>query len=157
MKLPILDLIVFIALTCGNIFFGSGFFYKKKISRQFASGGGKLPARIVGMSILITLISSISFLAFPLKAYISGWNAFIFSLFIPLASIFVLKLLIRLYGDPGPISAYNYFDISFVTRAGIYASVCDLPTPLMRTGAIRLLLTLPLNTLIKFKNQKIIV
>lgn len=63
MKLPKPDLIAFIALTCGNVIFGSGFFFKDKIYRQFTSGTGKLPVWIVEMSILVTLISSISLLS----------------------------------------------------------------------------------------------
>jgi hypothetical protein len=63
MKLQKPDLIDFIALTCGNVIFESGFFFKNRTCRQFTSGDGKLPVWIVEMSILVTLISSISLLS----------------------------------------------------------------------------------------------
>ncbi len=147
MKLPILDLIVFIVLTFGNVIFGAAFFFKNKTSDQFTSGGGKLPAWVVGMSIFATFVSSISFLALPGKAFMSNWNAFVFSLSIPFASILAVKFFVPLYRSLGSISAYNYLEIRFGAWARIYASSCYMLTQLMRTGAILLLLALPLNAL----------
>ena len=147
MKLPILDLIVFIVLTFGNVIFGAAFFFKNKTSDQLTSGGGKLPAWVVGMSIFATFVSSISFLALPGKAFMSNWNAFVFSLSIPFASILAVKFFVPLYRSLGSISAYNYLEIRFGAWARIYASSCYMLTQLMRTGAILLLLALPLNAL----------
>jgi SSS family solute:Na+ symporter len=157
MKLTILDLIVFIVLTFGNVIFGASFFFKNKTSDQFTSGGGKLPAWIVGMSIFATFVSSISFLALPGKAYMSNWNAFVFSLSIPFASILAVKFFVPLYRRLGSISAYNYLEIRFGAWARIYASTCYILTQLMRTGAILLLLALPLNALFGWNIKSIII
>jgi SSS family solute:Na+ symporter len=157
MKLPLLDLIVFVALTFGNVIFGSSFFFKNKTSDQFTSGGGKLPAWIVGMSIFATFVSSISFLALPGKAYVSNWNAFVFSLSIPIASVLAVKFFVPLYRGLGNISAYNYLEIRFGAWARIYASSCYMLTQLMRTGAILLLLALPLNALFGWNVKTVIV
>ncbi|HRX11596.1 MAG TPA: sodium:solute symporter, partial [Draconibacterium sp.] len=61
MKLPVIDLIVFIIITFGNVLFGASFYFKNKTSDQFTSGGGALPSWVVGMSIFATFVSSISF------------------------------------------------------------------------------------------------
>ncbi len=147
MKLPVFDLIVFIIITFGNVIFGASFFWKSKTSDHFTSGGGKLPSWIVGMSIFATFVSSISFLALPGKAYMSNWNAFVFSLSIPIAAIMAVKFFVPLYRGIGSISAYNYLEIRFGSWARMYASACYILTQLMRTGAILLLLALPLNAL----------
>lgn len=157
MKLPVLDLIVFIVLTFGNVIFGASFFFKNKTSDQFTSGGGKLPAWVVGMSIFATFVSSISFLALPGKAYMSNWNAFVFSLSIPIASILAVKFFVPLYRGLGSISAYNYLEIRFGVWARIYASTCYMLTQLMRTGAILLLLALPLNALFGWNVKTVII
>jgi SSS family solute:Na+ symporter len=157
MKLSILDLIVFIVLTFGNVIFGASFFFRNKTSVQFTSGGGKLPAWVVGMSIFATFVSSISFLALPGKAYMSNWNAFVFSLSIPFASILAVKFFVPLYRSLGSISAYNYLEIRFGPWARIYASTCYILTQLMRTGAILLLLGLPLNALFGWNIKTIII
>lgn len=157
MKLSLLDLIVFLILTFGNVIFGASFFFKNNTADQFTSGGGKLPAWVVGMSIFATFVSSISFLALPGKAYMSNWNAFVFSLSIPIASILAVKFFVPLYRGLGSISAYNYLEIRFGVWARVYASSCYMLTQLMRTGAILLLLALPLNALFGWNVKTIIV
>ena len=111
MKLPVLDLVVFTIITFGNVLFGASFYFRNKTSDQFTSGGGKLPAWVVGMSIFATFVSSISFLALPGKAYMSNWNALVFSFSIPIASILAIKFFVPLYRSLGSISAYNYLEV----------------------------------------------
>ncbi|MCY1719442.1 sodium:solute symporter [Prolixibacteraceae bacterium Z1-6] len=157
MKLPVTDLIVFIIITLGNVIFGASFFIRNKTSDQFTSGGGKLPAWVVGMSIFATFVSSISFLALPGKAYVSNWNALVFSFAIPIAAIMASKFFVPLYRNLGSISAYNFLEVRFGAWARIYASLCYILTQLMRTGAILLLLALPLNALFGWNIKTIII
>jgi SSS family solute:Na+ symporter len=157
MNLPVADLVVFIIITLGNVFFGASFYFKNKTSDQFTSGGGKLPSWVVGMSIFATFVSSISFLALPGKAYVSNWNALVFSFAIPIAAIMAVKFFVPLYRGLGSISAYNYLEIRFGTWARVYASICYILTQMMRTGAILLLLALPLNALFGWNIKTIII
>ncbi len=157
MKLPIFDLVVFFIITLGNVLFGASFYFRNKTSTQFTSGGGKIPAWVVGMSIFATFVSSISFLALPAKAYMSNWNALVFSFSIPIASILAVKFFVPLYRNLNSISAYNYLEIRFGQWARIYASICYMLTQLMRTGAILLLLALPLNLLFGWDIKTIII
>ena len=157
MKLPIFDLVVFFIITLGNVLFGASFYFRNKTSTQFTSGGGKIPAWVVGMSIFATFVSSISFLALPGKAYMSNWNALVFSFSIPIASILAVKFFVPLYRNLNSISAYNYLEIRFGQWARIYASICYMLTQLMRTGAILLLLALPLNLLFGWNIKTIII
>lgn len=157
MQLPTLDLVVFLLITFGNVLFGASFFFKNKTAGQFTSGGGNLPAWVVGMSIFATFVSSISFLALPGNAYSTNWNALVFSFSIPFASILAVKFFVPLYRGIGSISAYNYLETRFGTWARVYASLCYLLTQLMRTGAILLLLALPINALFGFNIRTIII
>ena len=157
MKLPVFDLVVFIIITFGNVLFGASFYFRNKTSDQFTSGGGKLPAWVVGMSIFATFVSSISFLALPGKAHISNWNALVFSFSIPIASILAVKFFVPMYRGLNSISVYNYLEVRFGTWARIYASICYMLTQLMRTGAILLLLALPLNALFGWNVKTIII
>jgi solute:Na+ symporter, SSS family len=157
MNLPVADLVVFIIITLGNVLFGASFYFKNKTSDQFTSGGGKLPSWVVGMSIFATFVSSISFLALPGKAYVSNWNALVFSFAIPIAAIMAVKFFVPLYRGLGSISAYNYLEVRFGTWARIYASICYILTQMMRTGAILLLLALPLNALFGWNIKTIII
>lgn len=157
MKLPVTDLIVFIIITLGNVIFGASFFLKNKTSSQFTTGGGKIPAWVAGMSIFATFVSSISFLALPGKAYQSNWNALVFSFAIPIAAILAAKFFVPLYRNLGSVSAYNFLEVRFGRWARTYASLCYILSQLMRTGAILLLLALPLNALFGWNIKTIII
>jgi solute:Na+ symporter, SSS family len=157
MQLPTIDLIVFFLITLGNVLFGASFYFKNKTAGQFTSGGGNLPAWVVGMSIFATFVSSISFLALPGNAFSTNWNALVFSFSIPVAAIMAVKFFVPLYRGIGSISAYNYLELRFGAWARIYASACYLLTQLMRTGAILLLLALPLNALFGWNIRTIII
>ncbi len=75
--MSILDIIIFFILHGGVVVFGCSFFFnKKRSSEEFTSAGRSLPGWVVGMSIFATYVSSISYLAYPGKAYMSDWNAF---------------------------------------------------------------------------------
>ena len=147
MKLSLPDAIIFFILVAGNIVLGASFFRKNRTSAQFTKGGGTIPAWVVGMSIFATFVSSISFLGLPGKAYTSDWNAYVFSLSIPFASYAAIRFFVPLYREVGNVSAYYYLETRFGPWARIYASSCYILTQLMRTGAILLLLALPVNAL----------
>jgi SSS family solute:Na+ symporter len=157
MKLSLLDAIVFLVLVFGNVAFGATFFFRNKTSAQFTTGGGRIPAWVVGMSIFATFVSSISFLALPGKAYATNWNAFVFSLSIPFASFAAVKFFVPLYREVGNISAYYYLELRFGAWARIYASLCYILTQLMRTGAILLLLALPVNALFGWDIKTVVI
>ncbi|MCA1744631.1 MAG: sodium:solute symporter, partial [Bacteroidales bacterium] len=157
MNLPFLDLIVFLVYMSGIVLFGALFYFKNKNPDQYTSGGGKLPSWVVGMSFFATFVSSISFLALPGNAYQSNWNAFVFSLSIPVAALLAVKFFVPLYRSLNSISAYNYLETRFGSWARIYASMCYMLTQLMRTGSILYLLALPLNALFGWSVGSIIV
>lgn len=147
MQLPLVDLLIFLVYMALIVLFGSSFYFKNKDPEAYTSGGGKLPSWVVGMSIFATFVSSISFLALPGKAYQSDWNAYVFSLSIPIAAYFAVKFFVPLYRSLNSISAYAYLEKRFGPWARIYASACYILTQVMRTGSILYLLALPLHAL----------
>ena len=148
--LALVDILVFAAYMAGVILFGCSFYFRKG-SRQaeaFTSGAGRLPAWAVGMSIFATFVSSISFLGLPAKAYTGNWNAFVFSLTIPVAAFMAVRFFVPLYRGLGSVSAYSYLETRFGPWARVYASLCYLVTQVARMGTIMYLLALPMNALL---------
>ena len=153
----IIDIIVFLLFTGGVVAFGCSFFKKKGTSEEFTSAGRSLPGWVVGMSIFATYVSSISYLGYPGKAFSGDWNAFVFSLSIPIASYFAARYFVPFYRSQDSISAYSFLENRFGPWAGIYASSCYLLTQIARTGSILYLLALPMNVLLGWHIQTIIV
>lgn len=153
----IIDIIVFLLFTGGVVAFGCSFFKKKGTSEEFTSAGRSLPGWVVGMSIFATYVSSISYLGYPGKAFSGDWNAFVFSLSIPIASYFAARYFVPFYRSQDSISAYSFLENRFGPWARIYASSCYLLTQIARTGSILYLLVLPMNVLLGWHIQTIIV
>ena len=153
----IIDIIVFLLFTGGVVAFGCSFFKKKGTSEEFTSAGRSLPGWVVGMSIFATYVSSISYLGYLGKAFSGDWNAFVFSLSIPIASYFAARYFVPFYRSQDSISAYSFLENRFGPWARIYASSCYLLTQIARTGSILYLLALPMNVLLGWHIQTIIV
>ncbi|MCD8261435.1 MAG: sodium:solute symporter [Bacteroides sp.] len=155
--MTILDIIVFLVFTGGVVLFGCSFFEKKRSSDNMTAAGRSLPGWVVGMSIFATYVSSISYLAYPGKAYMSDWNAFVFGLSIPIASYFAARYFVPFYRSHGSVSAYSFLERRFGPWARIYASTCYLLTQIARMGSILYLLALPMNALLGWDIKTIIV
>jgi len=152
-----LDLLVFFLFMFGIVLFGASFYRKNKTKEAFMLGNQNVPSWVIAMSIFATFISSISFLALPAKAYATNWNAFVFSLTIPIALVFSWKFFIPLYRKENSVSAYAYLEKRFGRWARVYASVCYLLTQVMRTGTILFLLALPINLITGWNIPAIII
>ena len=160
MQLPLIDLLVFAVYMVGVTLFGCSFYFRKgrgSAAEVFTSGAGRLPAWAVGMSIFATFVSSISFLGLPAKAYAGNWNAFVFSLSIPVAAWMAVRFFVPLYRSLNSVSAYSYLETRFGPWARAYASLCYLVTQVARMGTIMYLLALPMNALLGWSVPMIIV
>ncbi|MDR2849200.1 MAG: sodium:solute symporter, partial [Verrucomicrobiota bacterium] len=108
------------------------------------------------MSIFATFVSSISFLGLPAKAYAGNWNAFVYSLTIPVASWMAVRFFVPLYRSLNSVSAYQFLEARFGVWARVYASVCYLVSQVARTGTILYLLALPMNALLGWSVPQVI-
>jgi SSS family solute:Na+ symporter len=157
LKINPLDIFIFVAYLLLVLAFGLSFYNKKKTSKGFTTGEGRIPAWVLGMSVFATYVSSISFLALPGNAYFKDWNGLVFSLSIPLAAWISVKYFVPLYRKLGAESAYFFMEQRFGAWARIYASACYLLTQLARMGAILYLLALPMHTLTGWSVSMIII
>ncbi|MBR1934032.1 MAG: sodium:solute symporter [Prevotella sp.] len=152
-----IDLIVFLVFTGGIILLGASFWRKKTSADEFTSAGRSLPGWVVGMSIFSTYVSSISYLGYPGKAYDSNWNAFVFSLSIPIASYVAARYFVPFYRRQTSVSAYAFLEQRFGRWARWYASACYLLTQIARIGSIVFLLALPMNVLLGWDIRSVII
>lgn len=153
----IIDLIIFFVFTGGIVLLGASFYSRKATADDFTSAGRSLPGWVVGMSIFSTYVSSISYLGYPGKAFDANWNAFVFSLSIPIASWAAAKWFVPFYRKQTSVSAYSFLEERFGLWARWYASACYLLTQIARIGTIVYLLALPMNLLLGWDIRVVIV
>ncbi len=153
----LIDFIIFIVFTLGVVVFGCSFFKKGSSADEFTSAGHSIPGWVVGMSIFATYVSSISYIGYPGKAFASNWNAFVFSLSIPIASYFAAKYFVPFYRHSGSVSAYTFLEEKFGAWARLYASACYLLTQIARMGSILYLLAVPMYILMGWNLHIVII
>lgn len=152
-----IDIVIFIAYLLGIVLFGSSFYKKNKSSAAFTLGNQSIPSWVISLSIFATFVSSISYLALPGQAYLTNWNAFVFSLSIPFATYMAVKFFVPLYRSVNSPSAYTYLERRFGKWAKTYVSVMYLLTQLMRAGTILFLLALLVHALLSWDMATIII
>lgn len=135
-SLPVLDLLIILAYMIGMVLVGVYFSRKNKGSEQFTKAGGSIPGWAIGLSIYATFLSSNTFLGVPGKAFGSNWNAFVFSLSMPLAAWLAARYFVPFYRKTGEVSAYTHLEHRFGPWARTYAVACFLLTQLARMGSI---------------------
>lgn len=151
------DLVLFLTYLLGITLFGASFFRKNKNSIAFTLGSKAIPRWVISMSIFATFVSSISYLALPGIAYQANWNAFVFSLTLPIAALIAIQFFVPLYRKVGSPSAYTYLEERFGPWARIYVSICYLLTQLMRVGTILYLLAILINAVFGWNIAVIII
>ena len=119
---------------------GVGFWFARRSgdSDGFMKASGRLPGWVVGLSLFGTYLSSNTFIGVPGKAYGENWNAFVFSLSIPLAVLVASRWFVKFYRNSGEISAYEHLEHRFGPWARIYTVVCYLLTQVARGATIML-------------------
>ena len=153
----IIDFIIFLVFTIGVVLFGCSFFRKDSSADEFTNAGRSIPGWVVGMSIFATYVSSISYIGYPGKAFAADWNAFVFSLSIPIASYFAAKYFVPFYRKGGSVSAYTFLEEKFGAWARLYASACYLLTQIARMGSILYLLAVPMYILMGWDLHLVII
>ena len=97
-NLPFIDLAIIIIYLLAMVLIGFYFSRKNKNSDQFTKASGNIPGWAIGLSIYATFLSSNTFLGVPGKAFGSNWNAFVFSISMPLAAWWRQNILFRFTG-----------------------------------------------------------
>lgn len=154
-NLPLLDISIIVLYLLAMILVGVYFSRKNKSSAQFTKASGLIPGWAIGLSIYATFLSSNTFLGVPGKAFGGNWNAFVFSISMPLAAWVAAKYFVPFYRSTGEVSAYTNLEKRFGAWARTYAVVCFLLTQLARMGSIFFGISLTLQALTGFSMEVI--
>jgi len=147
-QLPTLDLLIIALYLLGTTIFGTWFIRRSGTLEGYTLGGRSLPGWAVGLSILGTYLSSISFLANPGKAYASDWRPFVFSLTLPLACWVAARWFIPLYRHRIQTTAYEHLEHRFGYWARAYAGISLILLQIGRVAVVLYLVALAMAQLL---------
>jgi SSS family solute:Na+ symporter len=135
-QMPFIDLAVIVVYLLCMILTGLWFSRKNRNAAQFTTASGSIPGWALGLSLYATFLSSNTFLGVPGKSFGTNWNAFVFSLSMPLAAFIAAKYFVPFYRHSGEVSAYTHLERRFGPWARTYAMSCFILMQLARMGTI---------------------
>ncbi|OPZ98305.1 MAG: Sodium/glucose cotransporter [Bacteroidetes bacterium ADurb.Bin416] len=127
---------------------GVFFAHRQRSSDHFFSGGKNIPAWAIGISIFATLISSVTFLAYPAAAYKSNWILLVQGLMVPVVLVALIWFIVPLFRKAIRLSTYEYFERRFGFFARLYSSLAFMLTHFSKMGTVMYLVCLVLHTLL---------
>ncbi len=101
-----------------------GFYFMKKErgGNDFFKGGGRIPWWAAGISIYATMLSAITYMAYPAKAYATNWTYYPMLITILLVSFPVIKYYLPFFRRLNVTSAYEYLELRFNAATRLMAS-----------------------------------
>jgi len=127
-----------------SVYFGFRFSKKQKSTQSYFAANGRIPSWAIGFSILSTLISSITFLAYPGEGYSSNWILLVQGLMVPIVLLAMIWFIVPLYRKVIGLSTYEYFEKRFGSFARYYSSMGFVLTHFSKMGTVFFLLSLAL-------------
>lgn len=108
----------------------------------FFVGARRIPGWAVGISMIGTAISSVTFLAYPADAFAEDWRNLVPGLTIPVAVIMAVYLFVPYYRRMKLVSAYEYLERRYAPWARAYGCVVWALIQLYRMGLVLLLVSM---------------
>lgn len=146
----IIDYIIVLLSILAAIGTGVFFAHKQKDTSQYFAGGGKIPAWAVGISIFATLISSVTFLAYPGAAYADNWILLVQGLMVPIVLVALVGVIVPLFRKVIRLSTYEYFERRFGLFARLYSSLAFTLGHFSKAGTVFYLVSMALATFLDF-------
>ncbi len=114
---------VLVAYLIGMLALGFYFMKREGDSSDFFTGGGRIPWWAAGISIYATMLSAITYMAYPAKAFATDWTYYPMLVTILLVSFPVVRYYLPFFRRLKVTSAYEYLERRF-----------NAPTRLMASG-----------------------
>ncbi len=144
----IINLGVVILFLLGMAAMGIYFLKRNNSSEEYFLGGRKIPGWALGLSMVGTSISSITFLALPAAAFILDYRQLTPNLFMPVAALIACWLFIPFFRRGRKTTAYEYLESRYGTGIRLYAAIYSMVGQLIRLALILYLVVLPLSEML---------
>jgi SSS family solute:Na+ symporter len=147
-SISVIDYIIIGFFLLATLYFGARFAKDQKSTKTFFIAKGKVPTWAIGLSLLSTLISSVTFLAYPGTGYTSNWILLVQGLMVPIVLSGVIWFIVPLYRKVIRLSTYEYFEQRFGSFARYYSSIAFVLRQFSGMGTVLFLLAIAMNNII---------
>jgi SSS family solute:Na+ symporter len=131
-----IDWTIVLVFLAANLVLGWVLGRKVTSAKEFHVGSGKTPWWAIGLSVIATYISALSFLGAPAWAYKDGLAALAIHLNYPIVILLVTTFFLPYFYNSGVPSIYEYQERRFGQASRATMSLIFLVTQALSTGAI---------------------
>ncbi len=118
-----IDLVLVVVYMAVSAWVGLRFARRQTSTESYFVARRSVPPWAIGMSMMATLVSSVTFIAYPGSAYGSNWANLVPGFMLLVVLIIVGRVLVPFYREAVRMSAYEYFGRRFGEPARIYSSI----------------------------------
>ncbi len=116
-----------------------GYYFMKRASNSsddFFKGGGRIPWWAAGISIFATMLSAITYMSIPAKAYATDWTYYPMQICILLVSFPVIKYYLPFFRRLNVTTAYEYLERRFNSATRLMASILFIVFMVARSALV---------------------
>lgn len=139
-----IDYVIIIGSLVLAVGMGVFFAHRQKDTSSYFTASGRVPVWAVGMSIFATLISSVTFLAYPGAAFAGNWILLVQGLMVPIVLVALIGIIVPLFRKVIRLSTYEYFERRFGPLARFYSSIAFILTHFTKMGSVFYLVSMAL-------------
>lgn len=152
-----LDFVVIVVYMAALVSLGIRFSRRQTSTEQYFVAKRSIPAWAMGLSLLATLISSVTFIAYPGSAYASDWSNLVPGFMVVIVLALVGLVIIPFFRHAVGVSVYEYFGKRFGYGARVYSSIAFAAGHFAKMGFVFYLLALTVNSMTGWKTDNVII
>jgi solute:Na+ symporter, SSS family len=145
-NIRLLDMLVILVYFGGIAAAGIYFSRRNKNTEDYFLGGRNFPGWVIGLSLVGTSISSLTFMAYPGDGYKTAWLRLAGAFTMPIGIFIASRWFLPFYRRTKTTSAYEYLERRFGPGTRLYTSIVFVVMQVFRLGSILFLLSLLLET-----------
>lgn len=130
-----------------TLYMGLRYAKNQTSTHTFFSARGRVPSWAIGISLLATLISSVTFLGYPSEGYTSNWILLVQGLMVPVVLLVSIWFIVPMYRKVIGLSTYEYFEKRFGSFARYYSSIAFVLRQFSGMGTVLYLLAVALSSM----------
>jgi len=152
-----LDILVIIAYMATLMGVGLRFSRRQTSTERYFVAQRNIPGWAMGLSLLATLISSVTFIAYPGSSYAGDWSNLVPGLTVIPVLFITVFVVIPFFREVVGMSAYEYFGKRFGYGARVYSSIAYSIGHLSKMGFVFYLLALTVNSVTGWNMDHLII
>jgi solute:Na+ symporter, SSS family len=141
------DLLVIVIYMVAMVVIGLRFARRQTTTERYFVAQRSIPGWAMGISLYATLISSVTFIAYPGAAYAGNWSGLVPGLMVIPVLLLAVRVFIPFYRRVVGISAYEYFGKRFGDGARVFGAVAFACAYLSKLAFVFYLVALTVNSI----------